>query len=122
MMTWLAYTPAALWSAVLLFMGGRSDHELPDVGFALDKLVHLAVYGALGALVAFGWLRAGKRPVWFWPLVAALLVGACDEVQQLRVPGRSAEAADFLADAAGVLLAFGGVVGWRSREGRRRSA
>lgn len=65
-----------------------------------DKVAHFAVYTAITALLLLGTrLR--------WPLTTLGLVcvlGACDELLQLSLPGRSADLADWLTDiAAGVV-------------------
>ncbi|HEY8483896.1 MAG TPA: VanZ family protein [Longimicrobiales bacterium] len=102
----LGYAPAALWAAVLFWLGSRSDLSTPSAPFPLDKPAHFVAYGMLGALVAWGWRRAGRRPHRLWLVLAAALVGVLDELNQMRVPGRSPEVADWAADTAGVLLAF----------------
>jgi VanZ family protein len=40
------------------------------------------------------------------PVLAGLAVGALDELNQAAVPGRTADPADWLADALGVGIAF----------------
>jgi len=70
-----------------------------------DKLVHLAMYGVLGALLA---RAAAAPPNRAWPatrlLAIALAFGAADELHQQFVPGRSAELLDWGADATGAAL------------------
>ena len=99
----LAYAPAAIWAALLLFVGGRSDVPTVDTPLPLDKAAHFLLYGVLGVLVAFGWLRAGRRPPLTVPLLLALAVGVTDELNQRRVEGRSPELADVIADVAGIM-------------------
>src|SRR5262245_12575533 len=70
-----AYVPALLWAGFLLFLGGRSNVPTLDTTLPVDKVAHFALYGTLGALAAFGWVRV-RRPAWYWPVIFALLVGA----------------------------------------------
>jgi VanZ family protein len=63
-----------------------------------DKLAHFAVYAAIAALL---WIATGAR----MPLLviaATIAVGALDELNQIGVPGRTADALDFLADTCAV--------------------
>ena len=99
------WLPALLWAAGLLWLGGRNV-TTPVSMTGLDKVAHFLLYGALGALAAFGWRRAGRAPRAIAVLGLACAVGLADELHQSRVPGRSADPFDFLADAAGVLLGF----------------
>ena len=109
------YAPAIIWGAFLLFLGGRSDVPAVDTDLPLDKAAHFVLYGILGGLTAAGWLRTGRRPTWPWLLVCFALVGALDELNQSRVPTRSSDYKDWLADAVGAGAAFGWVI-WRKRE------
>lgn len=92
------------------------------LGLGPDKLAHTAIYALLGALWVWPWWRrlqanggrwfAGWQP---WALAAGF--GACDEIHQSFVPGRSCDAADWLADALGAAAA---VWVWRSLARRQR--
>jgi VanZ family protein len=96
-----AYAPAALWAAAIVLLAGASDlPEGPAVPH-LDKLAHFGAYTVLGLLLGFGWLAAGRWPGRGWLLAFALTLGASDELRQARLPHRSAEFTDWLADAAG---------------------
>lgn len=66
---------------------------------ALDKLIHAGLYAVLAAL--WLWARPGKPSQ---ALALASLYGAVDEWHQSWVPGRSADAWDWLADTAGASL------------------
>ncbi len=103
------------WLPVILYCGAiflQSSFPVP-AGLPslphLDKAVHAVIYGGLAVLFcralrrrpAFrdrmgkvGWLSFG----------ATVLYGLSDELHQSLVPGRSAEAFDLLADAAGALV------------------
>jgi VanZ family protein len=56
-------------------------------------------------LTARGWLKV-RRPAWYWPLLVILLVGVADELHQRSVAGRSPDARDWVADAAGIGLVY----------------
>jgi VanZ family protein len=109
----VAYAPAVLWSALLLWLGGRSDVPSPITDLPLDKLAHFVLYGVLGWLAAAGRERAGVPRPWIVTLLA-IACGAIDELHQRTVPGRSAEVADAVVDALAVILA-GVVVRRRAR-------
>ena len=71
-----------------------------------DKLLHVSVYGLLGALFcrAFNTLGRWKdrwRIVWPAAVTAATLYGLSDEWHQYFVAERSAEFADVVADFVG---------------------
>lgn len=110
-----AYLPAIAFAGVIVFLGSRPATDFPSVDLPLDKLVHFVLYGVLGALVAWGWLRAGRRPPALLLIAAIWLLGAADEAHQGRVPGRSPDPLDWSMDAAGSGLAFA----WVGRRGRR---
>jgi VanZ family protein len=73
-----------------------------------DKLLHMGVYGVLGALICralstVGRLSAGKWPLLMCAVVLTTLYGLSDEWHQSFVPGRDASAADLLADFIGAI-------------------
>jgi VanZ family protein len=74
----------------------------------LDKIAHAAVYALLAWLAARAFATLPlKRPAGWVPWAAAVfatLYGLSDEVHQSFVPGRSADAWDLLADAAGAAI------------------
>lgn len=63
-----------------------------------DKFAHFLVFSALTALLWFG--TAGRMPLVV--IAAVVAIGALDELRQAGLPGRSADAADFLVDAAAI--------------------
>ena len=70
------------------------------VNMTWDKLMHALAFGGVAALL---WTGLGcDAPVLTWITVAA--TGAVDELHQVFIPGRSADALDALADAAGAAL------------------
>jgi VanZ family protein len=67
-----------------------------------DKALHALVFGALAAML---WMLSGGRAP--WAVFAAVLgIGVLDELHQFFIPGREADPADLLADAAGAALAL----------------
>ena len=113
----MAYAPAVLWGAFLLYLGGRSNVLAVDTTLPLDKAAHFVLYGILGLLTGLGWLRAGRRPYWLVPVTLALLVGPGDELHQRTVPNRSPEWLDLVADTAGVGLGFAYMIQRSKRKG-----
>jgi VanZ family protein len=101
----LAYAPAVVWAALLLFLGGRSDVPTVDTGLPLDKAAHFLFYGFLGALATIGWKKSNRWPALPIAIVLAMSVGAIDEVHQASVPGRSSDIFDWFADSAGIITA-----------------
>jgi VanZ family protein len=116
----LAWLPAVLYTALIWFLSSRTlDFKLIEDVPMRDKGVHFVEYGALGFFLAHAchatWPRLGRRfALALWLTVA---LGLVDELHQLYVPGRSADAADLLADALGGCLAivvYAGLRGWRA--------
>jgi VanZ family protein len=101
-----AYAPAILMAAVLLFVGTRERIPVPPTELPVDKVGHFMMYGVLGALAAWGWLRADRWPRAVIPFALAVSIGLLDELLQTMVPGRTAELGDWIADAAGVSAGF----------------
>lgn len=107
-----------------LFIGGAHPIAVGLFASPWDKLVHGAVFGLLGVLLAVA-LNGARLPMQSCAvsprqalLVAALLVAVVagvDELCQLRLPGRVASWSDWLADVAGGALALAGLHKvWRS--------
>jgi len=88
-----------------------------------DKVVHLCMYGVLGFLLSRAMDdRTGQRLRAFLGAFAfCVVMGGADEWHQLYIPGRSAEVADWMADATG---GFVGAATWilRSRHKPVRTA
>lgn len=113
MRRWLVWTPALLWAAVLFALSSRPT--LPaDLGGGLDKVAHFLAYAVLGLLLARGGL-AWRMPIG-WLVLFGLAYAVTDELHQAFVPGRSPDAADWVADALGV--AAGCLFLYRLRAGR----
>jgi len=100
------WLPAALYAAMVLFIGSRPNLKPPvDLPFA-DKLLHASEYAVLGVLltraVRASWNAAA--PAMFAALCIGIAVGTADELNQAHVAGRSADAFDLAADTAGLGL------------------
>jgi VanZ family protein len=103
----VAYVPALIWAAYLLFLGSRSlDVPLPDLPLPTDKIGHFVLYGGLGFFAVLGWRWAGRRPAAWIPLVLAVAVGVADELHQRVVQTRSADMLDWLVDVVAITVAF----------------
>jgi VanZ family protein len=108
----VAWGPALGWAAVIFTLSSFPGSAYPatDVPGA-DKLVHLALYSALGALCARALLLRApqaegreRRLLLLGAVAMAAVYGVTDEIHQLFVPARSADWHDAVADAVGALL------------------
>jgi VanZ family protein len=104
-----AWWPALLTAGAIFAASSTRGSSLPGgLPPGSDKVVHLGVYGLLGALVARALLLRSGALLSGRALVAsaglALAYGLSDEIHQLFVPGRSFEVADLVADALGAAL------------------
>lgn len=100
----VAWAPAFIWAAILLWLGSRPLGTGGPAG--IDKLGHVLAYGILGLLAARAWRAAGGRPHAPVVIALAIAVGLADELNQRRVPARTADPFDLLADAIGVVVGF----------------
>ena len=96
-----AWAPAAVWAAVLYLLSSRSSLPMPRVE-GIDKVGHFFASLILGFLSA----RATKRLDTSALLAIAVgwTYGVVDEFHQSAVPGRVPSFADWIADAAGVVI------------------
>lgn len=99
------WAPAMLWGAIILVATSLPGAALPSAAGipGVDKAVHGALYGVLGALVARG-IGAKAGSAWIAAGVVVALFAAVDEWHQQWIPGRSADAFDWMADVAGATL------------------
>lgn len=99
-----------LWGAIILVATSLPGSALPSAPAipGVDKVVHGGMYGVLGALVARGMTVRGRVARWGWGWVVAGVVvagfAAADEWHQQWIPGRGADALDWVADVAGATL------------------
>lgn len=101
----MAWGPAAVWAAVLFFLGALPDVSVGDLPVG-DKVAHLVLYTVLGATLAWGRTRASPPPSDLLLVMAGVAYGLLDEIHQAYVPGRDPSAGDILADTVGVLLGY----------------
>ena len=111
----------ALWCLLIAMASSIPDITTPRGIFAPDKLIHVAEYGILSALLAVALAERVRWPVGRRVALAVglcLVFGALDEIYQMRMSGRASDAFDFLSDAVGSLA--GQSVLWvgRIRRGR----
>ena len=89
--------------------------EQAGLGGHADKWLHFGLFALLGGLATHIWWRwASLRPV----MLGLLALGVATECLQHFIPGRGASAADFAADALGLLA--GGVLLWQVQRRARR--
>ena len=104
------WLPVVLYMAAIFFVSGQTNPPMP--ASVSDKLLHAVAYFGLALLVLFAAQEGRPGPLTAIDAVVALLVsigyGVTDELHQLFVPGRSADARDLLADAAGAATALAG--------------
>lgn len=107
----LFYILPAVGYAALIFAVSSLNLDVEELKPVLtfDKFLHLAEYYVLGYLLMRAFTTSGAPLLAASPVAATILVGSAyglsDEIHQAFVPGRVASAADFLFDAAGVVLA-----------------
>jgi VanZ family protein len=80
-------------SAIMVALLFVTSHPVPA---GWDKVAHFALFGVITALLWRG--TAGRAPLAV--LGAVVAFAALDELHQLFLPGRTAELADFITDAA----------------------
>ncbi len=119
------FLPAALVYAGIMVLSSRSEFPIEAPFSWFDKIVHLAEFILLGGAMAFAVFgravvlrgrRSYRLAAWLW--VAGTGLGLLDEVHQMFVPGRSADAGDAAADALGVALGIGLYLVLRRRAAR----
>lgn len=107
----IKYTIAAsIWAIlVLLLLVLPVDTDMVPDGLSipgLDKMVHMILFAILTFLIAKALDEKGMQyKVWIL-FVLVSLYGAATELIQLYLEGRHGDVYDFMADAAGVLIAL----------------
>jgi VanZ family protein len=87
---------------IAIFLGGRQPGAGSIFNAPWDKVMHLGTYFIMAMLIGLAF-RKMPLPI---VLLMTVSVGACDEVAQMYIPGRSADIGDYAADALGCLLAI----------------
>jgi VanZ family protein len=108
-----------------LIFAGSSIPRTPRVASGMsDKVLHVVVYGGLGALIVRAFAGGWRRPVTFRMVMYTVLIatayGISDEYHQRFVPHRDTEALDVVADLAGAAIASSVLYAWgiiRRRDG-----
>jgi len=101
---------ALYWPAVFVL----SHIPIPRVvreAHASDKSLHFLAYMVL-TLLLWSVVKPGQKVRWrkaaaWWVLGIVMVYGVCDELLQHFVAGRSTDARDLVADAAGAVTALG---------------
>ena len=102
-----------------LFYVGAKPEAAGLISPPWDKLAHLGIYSTITALLWIG--TAGRMPLAV--LMTVVTIGALDELHQASLPGRSADAWDFLMDViAAAGTAFAMVLLYGAGRPRRRRA
>lgn len=83
-----------------LFVIGAQPIAVGLIPSPWDKLAHLALFAALGALLV---IAADGRRAWL-VLAALVAVAIADELLQAGLPGRVASVADLAADVVGAAV------------------
>lgn len=104
--------PVAVYVVAVFVMGSLGPESVRNMG--PDKLLHGAVFGVmvplLGRAIRYFAPHLSAAVVLASSALLALALGGLLEVHQLLFTRRSAEVADFVADALGILLA--GTILW----------
>ena len=94
-------------TAIFIQSSFPTTEKLPQWPY-LDKILHAAAYSLLGFLfyraLASGHPSKNTNTLLILSILFTGLYGLSDEIHQSFVPGRSAEAADALADLAGGII------------------
>lgn len=103
------WLPVTALCAVIFIQSAYPPVEQISTWPHIDKLLHLCVYGMLGALIyralsTIGPLSAARWRLLVCTVLLTTLYGLSDEWHQSFVPGRDASAGDLLADFAGALV------------------
>lgn len=103
------WLPPIAWAAGIFLLSCLPSKQHEPLFEGVDKVFHFALFGMLSVLLFFAFFYGQRRP----PLKAALLAllitaayGAFDEFHQSFTPTRSVDVFDWVADAAGGMLAF----------------
>lgn len=106
---WLDVLPGGTYLAVLFWFGLTPLKSLPGPDFELaDKVWHAGAFAGLALLLARFALQLGRRgsSAAAWGALGSTLLGGALEVLQAFTRYRSADFADFVADALGAGLAY----------------
>jgi VanZ family protein len=125
--TWGRWLPVVAYVALIFSLSSIPYLTPPLHVTDADKLAHFVEYGGLGLLFARAWrgsrmARRGRHMIFLLTVLVGVTVGALDEMNQGRVPGRTRSLADLATDLAAVTVAAGAVVAVDRRRGRGKGA
>ncbi len=101
-------TPLTLYCGLIFWLSGRSGTPDPFLFPHQDKLIHIALYAAMGWLACrfFRHLVSQRRVLILVSIAFCSLYGITDEFHQSLVPGRTPDVMDWLADTLGAAIAI----------------
>lgn len=109
-----SYWPALLWAGFIMLLCGLPGKDLPSINFweidIEDKIAHLGVFGILGFLMVYGFVRKNsqklnpRKQIFKLILIAVAYGGLTEIFQGLLFPSRFASFSDFIADSIGAIL------------------
>ena len=97
-----------LWMGVIYYLSSQPAESYPALFWGADKIVHMALFGVLGALLSFTFGLSRDRTSWSGVVIITVIVmlyGTIDEYHQSFVPGRSPGVDDIIADTIGGCMA-----------------
>jgi VanZ family protein len=104
----LAFLPVVAYAGIIFWLSSQPNPlpMLPRDWLAHDKLLHATEYAVLAAMTVVALRLLGLRagPALLLAVILASAYGASDEIHQSFVPGRSADALDWVADTFGAVL------------------
>ncbi|MGC4113472.1 MAG: VanZ family protein [Myxococcales bacterium] len=118
------WLPLAAYAGTIFVLSAMSRPPIPSVNLPyFDKVLHFGEYAGLGLLLCraltMGDRGLAPRSAFAAAALLCALYGVSDEVHQMFVPQREADALDLLADVAG---AASGAGLYALFVGRRRTA
>ena len=120
----LLWGPVVAYMAAIFYLSAQSSPPAP--GGLPDKLAHAIEYFGLGVVVFRAVAGGLGAPVTASRAIATMIISVAyalsDELHQLFVPDRTADARDLLADAAGAAVALFACWAWNIIAASKRRA
>jgi len=113
-----SFIPAFTWWLVVLVLMCTPGRDLPDLGFwaeliNLDKIIHVTVFGLMAFLFMLPFTskknleKRQLKQIFLKIAICTAIWGLTTEfIQDFFIPGRTFDLLDFVADAAGGLVAY----------------
>jgi len=105
----LYWLPVLLYLTVIFVLSAQPNLKPPFQWQQSDKIYHLAEYIGLGVLLSRAMRGTFPARRMLTATVLAVMLGWCvgasDEYFQSFIPGRDSSVFDFMADAAGIVIA-----------------